>query len=75
MPVILILFDASKRRAYWLYVQRYFGEDLSRKPRQGARTIRIRVPKRQAISRTAIGTMRAYKQRVLQQVEGVIDHA
>lgn len=22
MPVILILFDASKRRAYWLYVQR-----------------------------------------------------
>lgn len=75
MPVILILFDATMRRAYWLYVQRYFQVDPSRKPRQGARTVRVRVPKRQAVSRTAIKTMRAYKQRVLQQVEGVIDHA
>ena len=75
MPVILILFDATKRRAYWLYVQRYFDEDPSRQPRQGVRTVRVRVPKRQAVSRTAIRTMRAYKQRVLQQAEGAIDHA
>lgn len=75
MPVILILFGASKRRAYWLYVQRYFDEDPSRKPRQGVRTVRVRVPRRQAVSRTAIKTMRAYKQRVLQQAEGAIDHA
>lgn len=75
MPVILILFDASKRRAYWLYVQRYFVEDPSRKPRQGVRTVRIRVPRRQVVNRMAIKAMRTYKQRVLQQAEGGIDHA
>lgn len=75
MPVILVLFDASKRRAYWLYIQRCFGEDPLRKPRQGARTIRVRVPKRQAVSRTAIRTGREFKQRILEQLKGTIDHA
>jgi hypothetical protein len=75
MPVILILFDASKRKAHWVYVQRYFAENESRKPRQGAQTIRIGVPKRQVVSRRAIKTMRAYKQEVLDQLEGAIDHA
>jgi hypothetical protein len=45
-PVILILFDASRRRAYWLPVQHYFGEDASRRPKKGAKTVRVRVPKR-----------------------------
>jgi len=48
MPVMLVLFDASKRRAYWLYIQRYFA---------------------------AIKTIRRYKQNVLEQLEGAIDHA
>jgi hypothetical protein len=75
MPVILILYDASKRRAYWLYIQRYFDENPSRKPKQGAKTVRLRVPKRQVVNRAAIKMMRAYKQRVLEQLEGAIDHA
>ncbi len=74
MPVILILFDASRRRAYWVYVQRYFDEDSSRKPRRGAKSVRVRVPRRQVVSRAAIKTMRAYKQAVLEQLEGAIDH-
>src|SRR5262245_44692073 len=36
-PVILILFDASRRRAYWLAVQRYFSEDVTRRPKKGAK--------------------------------------
>ena len=75
MPVILILFDASKRRAYWLYVQRYFAEAISRRPKANAKSVRVRVPKRQVVSRTAIRKMRAYKQEVLEQLEGFIDHA
>jgi hypothetical protein len=75
MPVILILFDAFKRRAHWVYVQRYFAESSSRKPKQVAKTIRVRVPKRQVVSRKAIKTMRAFKQGVLEQFEGAIDHA
>ena len=41
MPVILILFDASRRRAYWLPVQRYFGEEVARRPKKGAKSIRV----------------------------------
>src|SRR5438045_1479669 len=37
MPVMLILFDASRRRAYWLAVQRYFQEDVTRWPKKGAK--------------------------------------
>jgi len=60
-PVILILFDASRRRAYWLPVQRYFREDMTRRPKKGAKTVRVRVPKRQAVNRRAIATMRDLK--------------
>jgi hypothetical protein len=31
-PVILILFDATRRRAFWLVVQRYFREDTALQP-------------------------------------------
>src|SRR5262249_28551164 len=72
MPVILILFDGSKRRAYWLYVQRYFAEEPSRKPRPHAKTVRIRVPRRQLLNRAAIRKMREFKQRIQEQLEGVI---
>ena len=75
MPVILVLFEASLRRACWVYLQRYFAVDASRRPGSTARTIRVRVPKRQAVSRAAVRKWRSYKQRVLQQVEGRIDHA
>src|SRR5882672_10854813 len=51
MPVILILFDASRRRAYWLAVQHYFREDEGRKPKKGAKSVRVRVPKRQMVNR------------------------
>src|SRR5438876_539699 len=32
-PVFLVLFDATRRRAYWLIVQQYFEMDGSRQPR------------------------------------------
>jgi hypothetical protein len=74
MPVILVLYGAIRRRAHWLYVQQYFAEDASRRPRRGAKTVRVRVPKRQLLSRAAVRKMRAYKQEVLEQLEGAIDH-
>ena len=75
MPVILILYDASTRRAYWLYVQRYFADDPSRSPGRRAKTVRVRVPKRQVVTPAAIRQMRAFKQTVLGQLKGAIDHA
>jgi hypothetical protein len=61
MPVILILFDASRRRAYWLPVQRYFREDATRQPQKGAKTVRVYVPIRQVMNRRAIATIRILK--------------
>jgi len=60
-PVFLILFDASRKRAYWLAVQQYFWEDAARQPKKGAKTVRIRISNRQVVNRRAIAKMRDIK--------------
>ena len=59
-PVILILYDASRRHAYWVHTQRYFRDD-SRRPKSGAKTVRVRVPNRQKVTRKAISVLRELK--------------
>ena len=61
-PVILILFDVSRKRAYWLAVQEYFREREFRRPRKNAKTVRVRVPMRQVVNRQAIAKLREIKQ-------------
>jgi hypothetical protein len=70
-PVILVLFDATRRRAYWLCVQRYFHEDTTRKPKKGAKTVRVRVPMRQVVNRRAIARLRDLKQQTQGPLMGV----
>ena len=65
-PVILVLFDATRRKAWWLYVQQYFQDDASRRPGRGTKTVRVRVPRRQAFTRKGVGRMRQHKQEILQ---------
>jgi len=60
-PVILILFDASRRKAYWLFIQSYFREEPARQPKKGAKTVRVRVPRRQIVNGRAIAKMRTLK--------------
>jgi hypothetical protein len=64
-PVILVLFDASRRRAYWLDFQSYFSEDPTREPKKGAKEVRVHVPKRQAVNRRSVAKMRGLKQEAL----------
>jgi hypothetical protein len=64
-PVILVLFDASLRRAFWLPIQRYFQENVVRRPKKGAKEVRVRVPKRQVLNRRAIAKIRHLKQESL----------
>jgi Domain of unknown function (DUF4365) len=64
MPVILILFDASRNRAFWLCIQRYFNEDTARQPKKDAKTLRVRVPMTQVVNRRAIAKMRHLKKDV-----------
>ena len=70
MPVILVLFDASRRRAYWLYIQDYFHSDPVRRPK----AVRVGVPARQTVNRQAMARMRRLKQAALErggrEVEG-----
>ena len=58
MPVILILFAASQRRAYWLWIQKYFSKDAARQPKKGAKTVRVRVPQRRPVTGKAIAAWR-----------------
>jgi hypothetical protein len=60
-PVMLILYDATRRRAYWLDIQRYFDEEPARRPKAGTKTVRVRVPARQIVNRRAIAIVRARK--------------
>ena len=60
-PVIFVLFDASRKRAYWLAIQRYFSADAVPLPKKGAKTVRLRVPKRQSLNRRAIAKIRELK--------------
>jgi hypothetical protein len=70
MPVILILFDASRRRAFWLSVQSYFSEERSRLPKKGAKTVRVRVPMHQVVNRRAIAKMRDLKWEARRRLSG-----
>lgn len=61
IPVFLVLFDAGRRRAYWMYVQDYFEVSPTRHPRRGAKTVRVRVPRRQAVTLRGVAMMRELK--------------
>lgn len=70
MPVILILFDAGRRKAYWLFIQGYFEEGAGRRPKKGAKTVRARVPSRQLVSQKAVVRWRELKRAVFAQSKG-----
>ena len=70
MPVVLVLFDASRKKAFWLVVQSYF-RNLTRRPRRGQKTVRVRVPKQQTIDREAIEKLRDLKQQLRRPQLGV----
>jgi hypothetical protein len=61
IPIVLVLFDASHRRAYWLDVKQYFMEDETRRPTKGARWVRARIPKKQRLTRRTIVALRLRK--------------
>ncbi|MBA4066191.1 MAG: hypothetical protein C0501_21245 [Isosphaera sp.] len=60
-PVILVLFDAAARRAYWVHVQDYFAGGRFRRPKKGAKTVRVRVPRGQVVGRRAVAAWRRSK--------------
>lgn len=66
MPVILVLYEAITTGAVWLPVQDYFRADVGRRPRKGAKTVRVRIPITQVLDESAIATMRELKRIVVE---------
>jgi hypothetical protein len=73
LPVFLIQYDAQEKKAYWLYVQAYFAEDASRRPRAGAKTCTVRIPLENEFTEDTVDYMRARKAAIQAQV-GRGDH-
>jgi hypothetical protein len=53
-----------------LWVQDYFAKDGTRQPQKGAKTVRVHVPQRQAVTRRAVAAWRAFKEQVRRDRSG-----
>ena len=74
MPVFLILYDVKEERAYWQYVQAYFGSTASSRPRKGAASVTVRLPVGNRFDETTVDYVRMKKQSVLDQLTGATKH-
>ena len=72
-PVILIMYDERKDRAYWLYLQAHFGAHRFRVSR-GAGKHSIRIPIGQVLDPSAIERFADYRNAILAQLEGKVEH-
>jgi len=72
MPVILVLFDAQKERAYWLYLQLYFEQHGLSIDSIQTDSFSIHFNKDNLVDLEAIIKWRDYKNIVLSQLKGSI---
>jgi hypothetical protein len=69
-PVILVLFDAIRRKAYWVHIQDYFSVyDFN--SNLEAKTINIHIPVQQTISLTAIKKIANIKHNVYNRLRKI----
>jgi hypothetical protein len=69
MPVILALYDATARRAFWVHVQGYFATNLARAPKPGAQTVRIYASEKDVVNLRTIRRLRGLKQQAQDDAE------
>ncbi len=74
-PVFLLVYDAPRDRMYWLYVQRHFANDPSRREFKGVKSVVVRIPKRNRVNANFIAFARTCKENIMRQKRGIIDHA
>ena len=53
-PVILVVYDATANRAWWLHVQGYFRESVGGLSRYSSATVSLRIMRRQTLRPTTI---------------------
>lgn len=76
MPVILVLYDAKKDNAYWLYIQRYFQQIPNFELSQIPANFNVRIPTKNILDKSAIMAFRDFKNNILSQnSNNFISHA
>lgn len=70
-PVFLIVYDATNKVAYWLYIQKYFRDDPTRKPGPKATTVAVRIPIKNVFDDSTLTYMRDRKETVMKQFQKV----
>ena len=74
MPVFLVVYDAGREQAYWLYVQEYFGDDRARRPARGAKSVRVYIPEANRVGLELVLYARDRKNDVVKQFARRIRH-
>jgi Domain of unknown function (DUF4365) len=72
MPVILIVYDARKSIAYWLYVQSHFRVREDFNLFAAGKTVTVAVPTANVVNPAAIRKFARFRNRVLGQMQGVV---
>lgn len=69
MPVILVVYDAQKDMAFWLYVQSYFHQRRGFNLFAAGKTITVRLPRENIVHPQAIRRFAQFRDSALQQIE------
>jgi hypothetical protein len=71
LPVILIVYEVSTDKAYWLYVQRYLHRVLIPSDQE---TMSLAIPAENVLDEAAVERLRGFKINVEKQMRGAVDH-
>ncbi len=73
MPVIIVLFDAVREKAYWVYLQSFIeSENISADSERKSFTVRF--DENNIVGIEAVRKWKKYKDRILSQLKGHISH-
>jgi hypothetical protein len=71
MPVILIVYDARKETAYWLYIQSYFRWQEDFNIFAAGKTVTVTVPTGNVVDTSAMRRFARFRDRVLDQTQEI----
>lgn len=71
-PVVLIVYDVSTDRAYWLYEQSAFSGAGRFSAARGSERLTVHIPSAQVLDRAVVRRFRDFKERILEQIRGVV---
>jgi len=69
LPVILIVYDAAKDCAYWLYIQEYFENIKNFDIKKVKKYQNVSIPVRNCVNRSSVRKFVKFKKNVLRQID------